>query len=80
MPSSPTSDQHPSVLLTGASGYVGSVILDRLVKSGAAVRVLALPETVAGLVHQDRIQLFEGSLSDRDLLARATAGVDVVYH
>ncbi len=92
MPSSRPSESQPSdagtglpapapvVLLTGGSGYVGSVILDRLVRSGAVVRVLALPETVAGLLHKDRIQIFEGSLSDRELLARATAGVDVVYH
>lgn len=82
MPSPPNqgATSSPAVLLTGASGYVGSVILDRLVRSGASVRVLALPETVPGLVHRDRITLFEGGLADRDLLARATDGVQVVYH
>ncbi|HKQ98022.1 MAG TPA: NAD(P)-dependent oxidoreductase [Candidatus Polarisedimenticolia bacterium] len=80
MPSSPHNEKPLTVLLTGASGYVGSVILDRLVGSGASVRVLALPETVVGLVHRDRIELFEGSLADKELLARATKGVDVVYH
>jgi nucleoside-diphosphate-sugar epimerase len=82
MPSSHTDNtaSAATVLLTGASGFVGSVILDRLVQSGVSVRVLALPETVAGLLHRDRITLFEGSLADRDLLARATAGVQVVYH
>lgn len=80
MPDSPHRAQPPTVLLTGASGYVGSVILDRLVQSGASVRVLALPETVAGLLHRDRIELFEGSFSDKELLERATRGVEVIYH
>jgi len=68
------------VLLTGASGYVGAAILDRLVSSGCAVRVLALPETVERLVHRDRIEVVEGSLADGAILTRAVQGIEVVLH
>jgi UDP-glucose 4-epimerase len=68
------------VLLTGATGFVGSHVLDRLVARGDQVRVLALPETVEQLRHRDGVSIVAGSLADRDLLAGAARGVEVVYH
>jgi nucleoside-diphosphate-sugar epimerase len=68
------------VLLTGATGFVGSEVLEQLVGRGDEVCVLALPDTVDTLGHRDRIQVFAGSLSDRAALEDATRGVEVVYH
>jgi nucleoside-diphosphate-sugar epimerase len=68
------------VLLTGATGFIGSDVLDRLVKRGDSVRVLALPETVPQLRHRDSVHLIVGGFTDRELLAKATRGVEVVYH
>jgi nucleoside-diphosphate-sugar epimerase len=67
-------------LLTGATGFVGSEVLDQLLDRGDDVRVLALPDTADSLHGRDRVEILEGSLSDSDVLARATHGVDVVYH
>jgi UDP-glucose 4-epimerase len=68
------------VLLTGATGFVGSQVLDQLVQRGDEVRVLVLPRTLASLRHRDRVEVIEGGLEDDTALATATGGVDVVYH
>ncbi len=67
-------------LLTGATGYVGSYLLARLIERGDHVRILALPGTEAKLRDSDEVRLFPGSLADLNVLDRATRGASVVYH
>jgi nucleoside-diphosphate-sugar epimerase len=68
-------------LVTGASGFLGSHIVDECARNGDAVRVLVRPfsdlsylSTVAG------IELAFGDLTDEASVREATRGVDVVYH
>jgi UDP-glucose 4-epimerase len=68
------------VLLTGATGFVGSEVLDQLLDRGDDVRVLALPDTLEALRHRDRIDVIPGSLGDAAALAAATRDAEVVYH
>lgn len=68
------------VLLTGATGFVGSQVLEQLLDGGDEVRVLALPGTEESLRHRNRVELFAGSLSDPDVLGQATRGAEIVYH
>jgi nucleoside-diphosphate-sugar epimerase len=68
------------VLLTGATGLIGPKVLDRLVKRGDDVRVLALPDTVDEVDHRDAVEIVPGSLDDAEALKEATSGVEVVHH
>ena len=68
------------VLLTGATGFIGSHILDTLLQQRLAVTVLVLPETLAELRHRAQVQVILGSLDDQRDLARAVRGVDLVIH
>lgn len=68
------------VLVTGATGFVGSQVLEQLLERGDDVRVLALPDTLESLHYRDRVEVVVGNLSDPRALANATRGVDVVYH
>lgn len=70
-------------LVTGGAGFIGSNIVEALLERGDRVRVLdnfstGRRENLAALA--DRVELFEGSVTDTELVARAVAGVDCVFH
>ncbi|KPK61404.1 MAG: hypothetical protein AMJ59_02175 [Gammaproteobacteria bacterium SG8_31] len=67
------------VALTGATGFVGSHILDRLLRSGFSVRLLA--RDPARLAHRDpTVDIVPGSLDDTEALRRLVADADAVIH
>ena len=67
------------ILLTGATGYVGGVLLKELEGRGHAVRCLARrPEKLAGLVAATTTVL-AGDASSPETLAHACEGVDTAY-
>jgi uncharacterized protein YbjT (DUF2867 family) len=67
------------ILLTGATGYVGGVLLGELQRQGHVVRCLARrPEKLAGRTGP-ATEVMVGDASDPDDLARACAGMDAAY-
>ncbi|HEV7860310.1 MAG TPA: NAD(P)-dependent oxidoreductase [Pyrinomonadaceae bacterium] len=68
------------VLLTGATGLIGSRVLERLLARGDAVNVLALPETLELLPVDNHLNVIKGDLDNTAALKQATDGVDIVYH
>jgi UDP-glucose 4-epimerase len=72
------------VLITGGAGFIGSTVADRLLDDGVEVAILddfrtGRREFIAGAVERGA-ELFEGDVLDRDLVARAVAGCDAVFH
>lgn len=69
------------ILLTGASGFLGSHIAERLDQQGAEVRALVRPTSdtrfLEGLEH---VTLLSGAMDDEDSLLAATDGVDGIIH
>lgn len=75
-----------SVLVTGAGGFIGSHLTERLVKEGATVRAMVhynalgsrgwLQDTPAGA----DIEILPGDVTDRDSIEAAMNGVDIVFH
>ncbi|OYN81661.1 DUF2867 domain-containing protein [Mycolicibacterium sphagni] len=75
------SAQQTRCLVTGATGYVGSRLIPRLLDDGFAVRALArTPDKLATVPWRDRVQVARGDLVDADSLTDAFTGVDVVYY
>lgn len=68
------------VLMTGATGFIGQHVLQKLITSGDEVRVLALPGTEKDLPHPRAVRVFRGSLDDTEVLSKAVRGVRTVYH
>jgi nucleoside-diphosphate-sugar epimerase len=73
-----------SVLVTGGAGYVGAVLVPKLIKSGYRVTVLDLylyGEDVLKSVHGNpNLVEIKGDLRDEAVLARALEGQDAVIH
>ena len=67
------------ILLTGATGYVGGVLLEQLEASGHTVRCLARrPNKLAGKTGPNT-EVLAGDASDPSDLARACVGIDTAY-
>lgn len=69
-----------TVLLTGATGFLGSAVLRRLVAEGEAVRVLVRPSSDRRNLEGVDCEVVEGDLSEPESLRPAVAGCDALYH
>ena len=68
------------VLVTGGTGFVGGLLLERLVAEGRPVRALVRRPADRELLPDPRVELALGDLRDEESLARAADGCAVVYH
>ena len=69
------------VLLTGASGFLGSHIAEQLDQQGAEVSALVRPTSDTRFLEGlERVTLVTGTMSDKDSLLAATEGVDGIIH
>ncbi len=70
------------VLVTGAAGYIGSILCEHLLQAG--YRVLAMDNLLYGqqslnhLCAQERFDFVRGDVRDQELMRRLLAGADVV--
>ena len=68
------------VFLTGATGYIGTVIAEKLQDAGHSVVGLARNEAAVKKLARQNIQPFLGNLKHPELLASAARQVDGVIH
>jgi len=68
------------VLVTGGAGYIGSVLVDRLITGGHLVNVIDdLSNGYSENIHKDA-KFFQGSILDKELLSKALDNTEVVLH
>jgi nucleoside-diphosphate-sugar epimerase len=72
--------QTKTVLVTGATGFLGASLVRRLLFGGVRVRVLARSATKAKPMIDDGAQLVLGDITDDSAIRAAVEGVAVVYH
>jgi nucleoside-diphosphate-sugar epimerase len=70
-------------LVTGGAGFIGSSIAEALLAKGERVRILddfstGRRSNVEAL--KGNVEVVEGTIVDREVVARAMAGVEVVFH
>ena len=78
--------KNKSVLVTGAGGFIGSHLAERLVEEGAKVRALVHYNALNSggwLDHsplRDRLEIVAGDICDRDSVTNAMQDAEVVFH
>lgn len=70
----------PTALVTGATGLVGSHVVERLLGDGWQVRALVRDPARAGWLEAIGVALAAGDTLDPATLSAATTGCDVVFH
>ena len=78
-------DNGMKVLVTGGAGFIGSHLVDRLVKEGYRVKVIdnlssGRLENIKHHIDVRTIELIIGDMKDPQTVLRAVEGVDVVFH
>jgi dTDP-L-rhamnose 4-epimerase len=74
-----------NILVTGGAGFIGSHLVDALIKQGHRVRVLdalvsQVHETLEPTNLNPRAEFLRGDICDSELVKRALEDVEVVYH
>ena len=69
-----------SAFVTGGSGFIGGVLIRRLVSGGAAVRALARSERSAAAVAELGAEPVRGDLDDVGAMTAGAEGCDAAFH
>lgn len=64
-----------NILVTGGSGFIGSHVVDKLIKAGHRIRILDLKEP-----HREDVEFLQGDVTSRDDISQALEDMEIVYH
>jgi uncharacterized protein YbjT (DUF2867 family) len=79
-PALPADPDSRPILVLGASGYVGTHLVPRLLRDGVPVRAASRSVEPLERQHWKNVDLVAADVLDRDSLHAAMAGVDTVYY
>ena len=73
------------VLVTGGAGFIGSYLVDRLVKDGYEIRVIddlstGRLDNIQNHLSAGKVDFIRGDIRDVSLVRKTVDGVDVVVH
>ena len=76
--------KNKTILITGGAGYVGSILVSKLLNEGYKVRVIDFlmfgGESLLGFFGGKNFELINGDMRNRQLVDKALEGVDMVIH
>lgn len=68
------------VLVTGATGFIGKHLLQRILQEKDRVRILVRRAPSQEILDDERVEVVLGDLGDPDDVDRAVAGISELYH
>jgi nucleoside-diphosphate-sugar epimerase len=75
-----TKEQRKTALVTGAPGFIGGFLCQRLIDEGYSVRGLAMPQEPADHLERMGCSIVRGDLTKPDTIRDICDGVETVYH
>lgn len=67
-------------LVTGATGFIGSALVKKLLSQGYSVRALVLPKENSDWLKNAGVEVVYGDLTERNTITGICKNIDVVYH
>ncbi|MBO9574354.1 MAG: NAD-dependent epimerase/dehydratase family protein [Sphingobium sp.] len=81
VPAMPKPLKKPTVLVVGATGFIGRGLVEALVAKGHGVRVLSRSANAAAFQFADTpVEIMGGAHGDPETAKKALEGIDTVYH
>ena len=68
------------IVVTGATGHVGNVLIRELLTRGCAIRALVLPDDDCQSLNGLNVEIVHGDIMNPSELLAAFSGVDLVFH
>jgi len=73
------------ILITGGAGFIGSHLAEDFVKNGFSVKIIddfssGSVNNILGLFNFRNFKMIRGSITDKELISKATLDVDVIFH
>ncbi|MBN1364360.1 MAG: NAD-dependent epimerase/dehydratase family protein [Syntrophaceae bacterium] len=68
------------VLVTGATGFIGSRVVYKLLQNGIAVKVLVLPGEVTPVEWAEKVEIVYGSISDPQAVEKSSTDAKTIIH
>src|SRR5205085_3606032 len=69
-----------TILVTGATGFLGSALVTELIRQKQPVRILARDEQRARAQFGDAVTVIAGDINDEEQVRRAVDGATIIYH
>jgi len=69
-----------TVFVSGATGFIGSRLVERLADAGSTVHALYRSEAKADLIRRNGIHLYKGDILDEASVISAMQGCEVAFH
>jgi len=69
-----------NVLVTGATGFIGRHLVERLTQEGHHIRVLVLPEEDRSALEPVRMEIVRGDVCDFQTVERAAVNCQLIFH
>lgn len=68
------------ILVTGATGFIGSHLVASLLKKAYKVKAIVLPDESMKADWKDRVEIYRGDIAEYALVERSLQGIKTVFH
>ncbi|MDO8619178.1 MAG: NAD-dependent epimerase/dehydratase family protein [Candidatus Daviesbacteria bacterium] len=66
--------------VTGATGFIGSNLINRLIKDGWDIKILVRPKSINKILNNPKLKVIQGDITNLDDVKRGMQGTEIVFN